>query len=253
MLDATNRYNRTNVRHHLAALKRHPWRCAFLAAMIGLAGLYALPVTAYLLPRPLVVLWLISAGVWPACGSDDKLSAGALLVLTVAFSLLTLYFLPATDHILCGSLESRHPAIGKRPSGINAIVVLAGGLQGPDAEGLPVEPGPNTLYRCLLAAEMYRQGPRAWSSSAAANRRRIIRTDLARVMRDFLIREGIDSADIIEEDASSSTHENAVLTSGILRAGPGQGVAGDRRPPYGPSHPLFSEGRRGPDRLRLLV
>jgi uncharacterized SAM-binding protein YcdF (DUF218 family) len=39
----------------------------------------------------------------------------------------------------------------------------------------------------------------------------------ARVMRDFLLRQGVAAADVIEEDASGSTYENAVECARILR------------------------------------
>jgi uncharacterized SAM-binding protein YcdF (DUF218 family) len=200
-------------------LKGHPFRSALILATATLLALYGIPVAKYLAGRPLVVLWLASAVAVASLWWRRQDKRRRLVVLTVAFALLTLYFLPATSSLLCGALESRHPPLDRRPGDIEAIVVLAGTLRPAEAKGLPVEPGENTMYRCLRAATMYHQGRRCpvIVSGGQVDPARP-GPSCAKVMKDFLIRAGVAAADIIEEDAAQSTYENAVLTAHLLRA-----------------------------------
>jgi uncharacterized SAM-binding protein YcdF (DUF218 family) len=141
-----------------------------------------------------------------------------LTVLTVGFTLLTLYSLPVTNYVLCRALESRHPPLARRPADPQAIVVLAGGLSWPQAEGMSFELDENTRLRCLTAVAMYRQGARCpvlvsggtedVASSEPAS---------ASVMKKVLVEQGVVAEDIIEEPWSRSTHENAVECGRILR------------------------------------
>jgi len=180
--------------------------------------LFGIPEAMFFVRRPWLVIWLLSAAALASLWHNRQDHRRRLTVLTIAFTLLTLYSLPACSYLLCAALESRHPPLGRRPSDIEAIVVLAGGLVAPQAEGLQFELADNVVNRCLLAAEMYRQGahcpvlvsggkadPDSSEPSAAS------------VMKRFLIQLGVVEGDLIEEDTSRSTYENAVECARVLR------------------------------------
>jgi uncharacterized SAM-binding protein YcdF (DUF218 family) len=170
----------------------------------------------YLL-QPLVLLWLtglvLLASLWRR--RQERRRRWALF--TGVFLLLTIVCLPATNYLALGSLEWRYPPLGQRPEGIDAIVVLAGASRPPEAQGLAALPAEDTLYRCLRAVEMYRQGPPCpVVVSGGQMTPNLPVPALARVMRDFLIGQGIPAEKVVEEDKSLSTYENAVRTARLL-------------------------------------
>jgi uncharacterized SAM-binding protein YcdF (DUF218 family) len=200
-------------------LVEKPRRLVLVAVAVALAVMYGLPTIRYLGSRPLVVLWLVCAASLAGMWHRRQERRRQLVLLTVGFALLTLYCLPLSSYLLCGALEWQNPPLGRRPGDVEAIVVLAGGLRSPDVYGLPFQPSESTIYRCMRAAEMYRQGPGCPVIVSGG------RTDpdfadppCAQVMRDFLVRAGVAAGDLIEEDASRSTYENAVETARILHA-----------------------------------
>jgi uncharacterized SAM-binding protein YcdF (DUF218 family) len=162
-----------------------------------------------------VLLWLLAAlalaGLWL------RPARRRLIVLTACLVLLAAYSMPATGYLLNKPLEDRHPPLGRRPEGIEAIVVLGGGIQAPEADGLPSLPAADTLYRCLRASHMYRQGPPC-PVLVCGGKEDAGSTEppCARVMRDFLAGQGVAAADLVEEDASASTYENAVEAARLL-------------------------------------
>src|SRR2546423_1561580 len=85
------------------------WLLLFAAA--GLLAFFGLPVVRYLLPRPLVVLWLTSAAALAGLWVRRQERRRRLVLLTVSFALLTLYCLPVSSYLLCGTLESRYPPL----------------------------------------------------------------------------------------------------------------------------------------------
>ncbi len=172
---------------------------------------------SYRLPIP-VFLWLLGIAALAALWVRRQEKRRRLLVLTVAFLLLTLYGMPLTAYLLLRPLEAPYPPLERRPDGIQAIVVLGGGVRASESEWLPALPDETGLYRCLRAAQIYHQGPPCPVLVSGG----VVDTDrpvpsCARVMRDLLTRLGVPAADVIEEDASASTYENAVECVRILR------------------------------------
>jgi uncharacterized SAM-binding protein YcdF (DUF218 family) len=169
------------------------------------------------LAEPLVLLWLaclaLLAGLWRRRQERRR----RLVVFTALFLLLTAACVPAVSYLAIGSLEWRYPPLTERPKDVEAIVVLAGALRPAEGPGLPAEPGEDTFYRCLRAAEMYRQGPRCrvFLSGGVPPMTAPV-PSLAHVMRDFLVDHGVAADDLIEEGDSQTTHENAVNTARLL-------------------------------------
>jgi uncharacterized SAM-binding protein YcdF (DUF218 family) len=85
--------------------------------------------------------------------------------------------------------------------------VLGGGVEHPDG----VELAGDTLKRCAHAAEIYRQGPACpVLVSGGKVDGEFPGPPLAHLMRDHLVQLGVPAADVIVEDASRSTYENAL-------------------------------------------
>ncbi|WP_407673499.1 YdcF family protein [Paludisphaera rhizosphaerae] len=130
--------------------------------------------------------------------------------LTAAVLCLTTVSQPVVAYSLLGSLEWRYPPLEIRPPGAKVVVVLAGSAAAADGWRRTAELGPSTLYRCLHAAEVARKcgnlpilvsgGPIDASPASPT---------CARLMRDFLVAQGIPCSTLVEEAASRTTYENA--------------------------------------------
>jgi len=140
-----------------------------------------------------------------------------LLVITLPFVALTLLSMPAVAYFALGTLEWRYPPSEQRPDHARAIVVLGGGIELADATRVRAEMNSATLTRCLHGARVYHRGkpcPVVVSGGRVGNRPST--PAVAHLMRDFLRAQGIDDADLIVEDRSRTTHENAVECRKLL-------------------------------------
>ncbi len=128
---------------------------------------------------------------------------------------LVVLCLPVVSHYAVGSLEWRNPPLRDRPADAGAIVVLGGGLDPADAVRPKTELGSHTLFRCLRAAELYRQGTPCPVICCGGT---IAGTTVSEsgAMADFLATQGVATADLVTEDGSSSTYENAIGAARIL-------------------------------------
>lgn len=165
-------------------------------------------------PYPLLCLFIAVAIVWTWRKQPE--ARGRLVWIAVPFSILVILSLPFTGYLALGSLEWQYPPLAKVPEGTQALVVLAGAVRAPVGER--VELGDSTLYRCLLAAELYRQADGcpviASGGDAGAGSPGLT---LAGAMREFLIRQGVPPSDVLAEDQSRTTLENASYTAELLR------------------------------------
>lgn len=143
---------------------------------------------------------------------------GRLLLVTVPFAGLVLFSHPLASHLAIGSLEWRHPPARVSPSEADAIVVLAGAIRPADAWRPRAELGPDTIYRCLHAAEIYRRGgPIPILVSGGRVRPTDPDPTAAQLMREFLVDHGVRPGDLIEEGESRTTFENAARSRDLLR------------------------------------
>jgi uncharacterized SAM-binding protein YcdF (DUF218 family) len=140
-----------------------------------------------------------------------------LLLLTGLFVAFTALSIPAIGYLALRTLEGQYPPLERKPADAEAIVVLAGGVSLPDETGGPAEMGADTLQRCLHAAELYRQGTNCPVLVSGG------KVDpespgpaFAQVMRDFLLRLNVRDSDVIVEDTSRNTYENAIESCNIL-------------------------------------
>ena len=167
--------------------------------------------------QPYLLLFVLFGG-WHLnrCAGRANRSVG-LLVITLPFVALTLLSMPAIAYVSLGTLEWRYPPTEQRPDDASAIVVLGGGIELADATRRRAEMNSYTLTRCLHAARVYRRGkPSRSSSLVAGSTTRPSTPAVASSPRDFLLAQGIDDADLIVEDRSRTTHENAVECRKLL-------------------------------------
>jgi uncharacterized SAM-binding protein YcdF (DUF218 family) len=96
------------------------------------------------------------------------------------------------------------------------LIVLGGDMVG-DALGV------DSYWRCLYAARVWREGGFKQVVVVGGIVSPNVPT-LADRMRDFLICHGVPAGDILAEDRSSSTRENALNTAQLLESAPGRKV-----------------------------
>lgn len=167
--------------------------------------------------RPYTLLCLLMGAALVNLWSRRRETRGRLLCLTVPFVALVLLSLPAMSYLLLGTLEWRYPPVTQRPANVEAIVVLSAGIRPPDAVRTRAELDPDSLYRCLHAAEVYHQGPPCpVLLSGGKVDPEAPGPPTAELMRDFLLKLGVNAADLITETQSRTTYENAAQCRTLL-------------------------------------
>ncbi|HZU36814.1 MAG TPA: YdcF family protein [Gemmataceae bacterium] len=171
-----------------------------------------------LLCQPLIplslILGLAIANLWRKRTESRR----RLLFVTIAFVVLMLSCTSAVSTLVVGPLEWPYadtPLPTERPE---ALVILSGDAE-PDAPNSTVmQLGTDTYYRCVHALDVYhRTGEPLVLVSGGQASEWTDRPSLAETMRDFLVRQGIKESQIIVENKSQNTHENAVESCRLLR------------------------------------
>jgi len=168
---------------------------------------------------PFLILYLLTAWALVNLWCKRTESRRRLLLVSVPFVGLTLVCMPAVSHLAIGTLEWWYPPSYDRPPEVQAIVVLSSEMHPPDESGLEAELGPKSIYRCLHAAKLYHRGdgPCPVLVSGGKVDPSEPGPTLAELMRDLLLKLGVAEDDLIVEDRSRSTYENAVESVSLLR------------------------------------
>jgi len=139
-----------------------------------------------------------------------------LLLVIVPFGIVGFVSLPVVGHFALGSLEWRYPPQDQVPDDAGAIVVLSGYVR-PRSEAISeVELGSDTLLRCLHAARLYKARPCPILVSGGRVDPSTSGPTLAQAMHDFLVGLGVKEQDLLVEERSRTTYENAALSGDIL-------------------------------------
>jgi uncharacterized SAM-binding protein YcdF (DUF218 family) len=166
--------------------------------------------------QPFVLLYLVSGLILLKLWRRQREQHRLFRILIAAFCLLFFCSTPLASCLALGSLEWFYPPPEQRPQDAQAIVILAGYVIAADSLHRHPELGEDTLYRCLEGSELYHQGqPCPVLVSGGA-----VREDSPRcapLMRDFLVKLGVPATDILVEDQSRSTWENAVESHQLLK------------------------------------
>jgi uncharacterized SAM-binding protein YcdF (DUF218 family) len=140
-----------------------------------------------------------------------------LLFVTAPFVVLLLLSLQPIEYVVLGSLEWRNDPLPARPPDAKAIVVLAAAVRPANDGRLQPELDERSTQRCLAASALYRQGPPCLVLVSGGN------SDpsqpgppCARAMSSLLLDLGVKESDLIVEEASRTTFENAVECRKLL-------------------------------------
>jgi uncharacterized SAM-binding protein YcdF (DUF218 family) len=168
--------------------------------------------------QPFLLFYLATAVMLVSLGRMRREYRRLLPCVGIPFLVLGLWCTPAVSYLSLGSLEWRYPPLEHRPEDARAIVVLAGYLRPPDEVRRQAELGEDTLYRCLQAAELYRQGrPCPVVVSGGKVNSDTPGPTCASMMREFLVTTlHVADSDVIVEDQSRTTYENAVESRKLL-------------------------------------
>jgi uncharacterized SAM-binding protein YcdF (DUF218 family) len=164
------------------------------------------------LPALLLLCSLALANLWRKRVESRR----RLLFMTIPFAILMLTTMPAAVYPLVGSLEWPYPPMAAWPPDVGAIVILSGGIKSPDATRARAELSEASLNRCLLGADLYRLKPCPVIVAGGRFDTGSNYPPDAALMREILVRLGVNGTDVIEESKSRNTYENAAETRELL-------------------------------------
>jgi len=161
-----------------------------------------------------LALLLATAALW----RKSRRRARRRLWLTIVVLILTLICWPPIGYLALGSLEWAYPPSSDLPGDIDALVVLSGAIRVHDEAGKSTELESDTMFRCVHAARLYRRagGCPVLVTGGKLDPDRPGPT-LARAMADFLIDLGVNPADLLLEERSTTTYENAFYSCELLK------------------------------------
>jgi uncharacterized SAM-binding protein YcdF (DUF218 family) len=137
--------------------------------------------------------------------------------LILPLAALAVVSMPVVAHLAVLSLESQYPSAEQREAEAEAIVVFSAGLYPPNGPRQQAEMDEDALYRCLHAARLYAKGPRPLLVSGGKVDADTPGPSCAAVMGDFLRQLGVKEADLVLEQNSRTTYENAVESAKLLK------------------------------------
>ncbi len=173
-------------------------------------------VAQILKPYTLFLLALAGAALW--AWWSKNLRRRALLLACSLLGLLFCLSTPLAGFLALRSLEGPDLPAAVVPLPRDTIVVLSGSMQRDDDAGTQLRPGPDTYGRCHHAVHLYKRagGCRLLLSGGRVDFPEPSPT-LAQVMRDFVIELGVQPGDIVLEEQSSTTLENATFSKGFVQ------------------------------------
>ena len=170
-------------------------------------------ITHLLEPFTLLMLLLGVCVFWPQpAGAPRRRWLKLCYVLTYA------YCTPLAAYTSTWLLERPYPKVVSRPERLDAILVLSGGVILPQTPGEPHRLAENSFRRCERAAELYHAGPPCpILISGGVVYARDPGPPICRSMAAFLEQLGVAPSDLLLEDQSRTTEENARLSAPIIR------------------------------------
>ena len=160
--------------------------------------------------RPFTLVFLLML-LWTAyLWWRRRAACRGLAVWTVLLVLLTVVCSPLCAYLALYSLEWPYAPRSDLPEGVDTVVVLSGSLQTYDETGEEVQLTSDTVARCRAAAALYRRAGRCrlLLSGGKVDPAQPGPT-LARAMADFLAELGVGRSEIVLEETSTNTYENA--------------------------------------------
>jgi uncharacterized SAM-binding protein YcdF (DUF218 family) len=167
-------------------------------------------------PHTLLFLWACFAlfRLWRKRAAPPR----RLWFLFVPLLSLAVISTPAAAYLALRSLESYSSPLEKRPVEAEAIVVFSAGVYSPRGPRVRPEMDEDTLDRCLEAARLYKEGlPCLILASGGKVDPEDPGPPFAAVMGDFLEQHGVKPSDVVREEGSRTTYENAVECARLLK------------------------------------
>ncbi|NLS95777.1 MAG: YdcF family protein [Planctomycetaceae bacterium] len=167
--------------------------------------------------HPFLLILLMIALVVGEMSLRRRFTRCRLLLLSSLLLVLGALSTPVAAFFAAGSLEWPFPSRDSGQSSAEAIIVLSAWVIPPDEVRTEPELDASTLYRCLKAVELYRTlGPRTIVLSGGRLPEGIDYS-LADAMRRFMLTQQIPDSNLLVEDRSTTTYENAVETRSLLQ------------------------------------
>lgn len=167
--------------------------------------------------NPFLVSFLAALGITLLLWRKRLIPQRQLIALSAAMLVLTLSCTPAVMYFALGSLEWPFTPRNRCPQDIRTIVVLGGYVIPPDESSESAQLGIDSLYRCLMAAQLYRDsGPCLILLSGGKVDPAVAGPTIAQAMKEFLVQYGVPASDIVTEEKSTNTYENAFYSAQIL-------------------------------------
>lgn len=166
--------------------------------------------------QPYTLAWLLAVVAFVYAWRRHREARGRLVLLGIPLLWLLLLSTPAVAHLAVGSLEWQYAPLEAPPEDVDHVVVLSGSIRPPGPGRTKPEPDEDTLQRCLHALELYRRRPCRLVLSGGHCDPACPEVSNAAVMRDFFRQHGIPEADLVLEESSRTTHENAVGCREVL-------------------------------------
>lgn len=139
-------------------------------------------------------------------------------VMVLALTIVFIASWPPTTWLAVSTLEGWYkPAMPPSAQPTEAIVVLSGYMKETDWGGLPI-PGLDTYERLTYAFALHERWPEVPIIVTGGRLLGEEHPSVARVMADYLVRQGVPDALITEEPEARNTHENARNTAELLRS-----------------------------------
>lgn len=168
--------------------------------------------------QPFTIVWVFVLVVLMVMWRRRVEKRRRLLLITAPIAGLTLMFTPAVAIVALGTLEWQYAPALERPPGVQTVVVLSGYAFRPTLTRRQTVLGLDSQFRCVHAADLYHQ-PGSCRILVCGGK---VEPDdvgepLAVLMREYLIKQGVRPEDVLLEDMSRNTYENAVFAGKILR------------------------------------
>lgn len=166
---------------------------------------------------PYTLLSLVMAAGLIGLWRRGRESRWRLWLITAPLVVALLMSLPVVSDLAYCTLESRLSPITELPEDTDALVVLSGGIIPRDGKHPSAILAEDTLYRCLHAAELYHKRGRCLVVlSGGTVDPGIDAPLLSHAMRDLMLKLGAAPDDLIVEDRSTTTFENAIECQKLL-------------------------------------
>jgi uncharacterized SAM-binding protein YcdF (DUF218 family) len=167
-------------------------------------------------PGNLLLLLMLVGGLMGVSRNKTRSQRGRLLSFDISLLLLALSILPVGQWLLL-PLENAYPAA--KPNHVDGIILLGGDEKAAISEARSMPIALNSSRRYIGFAALAREYPKAklvFSGGTSPFEPYSIMKD-AEVARAALKSLGVPVEQMVFEDESHNTHENAVLTAAVLK------------------------------------